>query len=552
MSKSRKYLLFAVFFALLFIRFINLEQDPPAYNQAAINVTDEPYYCITGLNKFNESKGKYIPDFDFHVGDFLLWHNKTITFLSLKLLGNNYIGLRSIVVILSIFSSVLIYWIMMDRFKPRLSLGIGIIFFLVFDYYFFLFSRYQTPQLYSIFWITLTIALAYLGIVKSKVFLSLSIVSLLFMVFFVYPYTAFLGLGFVLFAIWWLINVDKTIISYFLVGTTAFIPIALLVLYLNKTEVLDYFNFFLNFGKVRDETATIFEVKTFLLSPFQIINSNLFRYNPAYFIAILAPLVFFIKNSKLRQDKFFILIVFILVSAFAQAFFINSYPFKKWIMLYPVVSLCVIFVLNDTINWEIGNSIYIIAVTGIVFLLGLKSFHMNNQQIYWSGFVNSYPFVPLDKQSFYFGMACIIIVGITFILVTLKKINLLCPLYAAILLPTVFTFSFLFDPRYVHKESLLELNDLGNPRLILGDFSHAYSFYNNHLPSYNPYNLSVNFVKNIVINKAISNYAIHDFIFLRKNLTLNILPTEMDNNGIVLKALNDTDKPFVLYTQNSD
>ena len=116
-ERAYQFGFFAILILIVALRFTNLDSDPPAYNLSGINVTDEPYYTLYGLNDYLEEKNRLIVDLQFKDTYFLFQHNYLITKYSLEIFGNNYLGLRFGVVLISLLAMLMLFQITIRTFE---------------------------------------------------------------------------------------------------------------------------------------------------------------------------------------------------------------------------------------------------------------------------------------------------------------------------------------------------------------------------------------------------------------------------------------------------
>jgi hypothetical protein len=180
-------------------------------------------------------------------------------------------------------------------------------------------------------------------------------------------------------------NKSWKIVVYAISGVISGFFVYLFLLKIYGFGLDDYITFMKSFRSWRNESdlsnRTVLSV---ILSPLQILYTNLLRYNPMFFVLLIAmPLIVVKKANKGLFDKFLILVLFF---AFIQAFGISSYPFKKWVTLFPVLFLS-LPMLSNIINSTYDRRVlrrYIFYILVVLILYKIQS--IINSHEYWSGF----------------------------------------------------------------------------------------------------------------------------------------------------------------------
>lgn len=543
-SNRDNWILFGLFFIFAVFRFFYLEADPPSYNLSGINVTDEPYYCFSGLNEYYSSEEREIEIFDFNVGSFLQLHNKTLVYSTLKLFGNNYYGLRIAAVLLSVGSIFLLFQII-SRFIPlslfEKALVIGVLFS---DYYFFLFSRYITPQIFSIFWITVSLYFLSLGLRKNKWFLIPAIIVLFFQVFLVYPYMAFVGGGIGLFFLFRVIRKESIFLPQNLLGALGGVLLILGCLHIDGAGIEEYLDYFKTFNQTRDEFQGL-AINNVVTAFLQIIYTNLFRYNPVHFFGILIILMV-IVNEKIResfnQNLIVQLCAAVIIMAFLQSIFIQSYPFKKWVVLFPFSIILFVFFVKHFAKLPILPFLVIMLITTLFYYMNSS---VNNSREFWVGFKDSYPIYGDSNHVLFLFLALFILVGILRFTYR-QKISGNTLLVGTFLIGMFQIVAYYGTATYTYKKSLRTYNNLGNA-ILIGDFSHAYCFYNKMIPTFNPYLIKVNYIDSALITSKLDELDEKNVVFIEKNILKKKLNDKVNLYGDDYILISDQRANFGTY-----
>ena len=151
---ANKLFIYGLLLFFILIRCYHLDQDAPSMMISAICEEDEAYYTIEGINEYNIDNNRFLKGFEHNLVAPIVFYSKTITYLSLKIFGNNFWGLRMPVVLLSFIIALLLLNIFKKINTKYIALNYLMIFLLLSDFTFYIFSRYQNPQIYSILCIT--------------------------------------------------------------------------------------------------------------------------------------------------------------------------------------------------------------------------------------------------------------------------------------------------------------------------------------------------------------------------------------------------------------
>ncbi|HXP49737.1 MAG TPA: glycosyltransferase family 39 protein, partial [Bacteroidia bacterium] len=151
-----KYWFLILLSVLLVFRCFYLDQDAPPLQLSNILQEDEPYYCNGAMNMYCASEGRSVPGFEKTKSECFDIDTRLPVFLSLKIFGNNYWGLR----IPFLVASLLVMWLMYSIFKlirPLLNFDLLLLLVMATNFYLFLFSRHANPQIFSILGIVFVI-----------------------------------------------------------------------------------------------------------------------------------------------------------------------------------------------------------------------------------------------------------------------------------------------------------------------------------------------------------------------------------------------------------
>ena len=475
---------------LCFSRFLYLDQDVPSYMISGISQEDESYYSIGALLRYYNDVEKTDTNYSSHSGDLVCLYSTPLTYLSFHALGNNYWGLRFMIPLLSIIIIFFLYRIS-EKYIHSQTQKYFLILLLLTDFYFFNFSRFQTPQIYSILAISFALFCYYhIKDPRKKIFIVsfLAISSVLF----VYVYNIFFVFGVVFYFLIYIIENKNIRLIYFLVlGCLSSFILFLITLYFMSFSLVDYLEIFMDFNDKRSAVSvdvyngTSHFIASALRNYSSIFYTNLFRFNSIWLFFLVYGFVFRIKEliQKGFKSKSTDLLYFVIIFAFFQAIFLNSYPFKKWIVLLPFVYCFGIEFFKSLSQYSSRN---LIIPSVLTFPIMINSYRINNSYEYWEGFNYGY----YENLSFSISLIPItittlfIISNFMIIKSSYKKIlfSFIIVLNSIILLNV-----FYVNKKFELRNYLTELKPLLEDQYLIDGFPHSYSLYTNSIPILNPY-----------------------------------------------------------------
>jgi hypothetical protein len=389
---KKTILLVVIFFFLVLIRFSRLDLDAAANNISGITTWDEPYYTFSAMYDLIASKPGFPKELKSNmVLEVISLHSSFFTKIGFFIAGNTMEGMRLGPVLVSLLTILLLFQILKKTFivfeNNFISYKWVGLFLLLTEPTFFMFSRAQTPQIYSVFWISILIYLVFqYTVTRNNIWVYLASVISVLLILWVYPYNIYASLALGFFVLLQAYESKEWRILFFAFsGIISGFLVYLLLLKIYGFEFIDYVNFMKSFRYYRNESdLSNRSLYTIALSPLQILYTNLLRFNPVYLVLII--LMPFIIIKKLFQGSFQHFLIIVLLCAFLQSFGISSYPFKKWVTLFPIVFLSLPLLYNFIKyfgTWTIKNRLLLyVCVLAILF----KMQTIINTHEYWSGF----------------------------------------------------------------------------------------------------------------------------------------------------------------------
>jgi 4-amino-4-deoxy-L-arabinose transferase-like glycosyltransferase len=365
-----------LFGAYFYSRLVFLDADIPIWDLSFYSPIDELYYTGLAFQKFQgvdwRLKQAVLRDWP----NFIDITQQISTYFTLKLAGNNYYGLRLPSVIMGAFSVTFLYSLLKNRFGLLLAIVGSLIF--ISNYGFILATRIAEPTIFRMAFMLFVMYFLSVRIRWGKISLFLE-VALGFLsgysVFFIYPTNLFIipAVFCIYFYISLIIYKEKLNRGY------AFFVIGLVMsflLYILFTLSFSYFDFkfldvfsprvrvpamnFLNINVIKSTMLSILSQASYFS------NYNLkLLFEMAFFFFFLGfacnTIIFFFKNHGVGSKyykKYFILnlsnlkylvdsiILIFFISFLAQTCFVNDYPQRKLIILFPIVIYIICFMLN--------------------------------------------------------------------------------------------------------------------------------------------------------------------------------------------------------------
>lgn len=480
---------------LLILRFVRLDMDTPANNIAGITHVDEPYYTFLAVHDQIKHKPGFPATFNKPTNSVLYIHSYWPTKLGFLLFGNTYYGLRFAPVLISLVVVLLLSITMVSTYfgnsKDKFVISAVTAAFLLLDPYYFIVSRYQTPMIYATLWHALGILFVYKYCTTGRpLLLFIALCLFYFTVFFVYHYTIFAAVGISFFVLYE--SILKRSWKPIVVGAAAAIACVIMliaVLQLFGYGISDYFDVLFKLKSKREEIAAPVSLLSFktLLSPLQIFYTNLLRYNPIYFFSII--FYFFFCITKFRNlKKFEIFIFFALLCAIIQTVFITSYPFKKWVLLFPFA----VFTILPSFNFIASARKMSFTVKAILASLALAAMvlcfmdaKINSTHQYWAAFDYGFEYQNPSLIIRYMATAvAVVIFSVILFHLFAKNLSRIQFLIYSInsLSCSIFIYEIVFrHPTYDYKNMLTNTAKMLDHKIIVGDLSHAYTFYNSSL-----------------------------------------------------------------------
>jgi len=495
-----KWVQLGIVLVLILFRFSYLEQDTPPYFIGGIAQQDEVYYSTGSLTRYYEDIGQYDESIELIAPtEGLSLYGLHITYLGYKIFGNTYLGLRVPVVFVSGLIILLLGFVTHKTFgSADYLLKFLIILLLISDFGFFTFSRYFTPQIFSLFIISATFAVFVSGIQEKWKYFFLAFLAFCALSVF-YIYNSFLLGGVGLFLLFKSISTKKvTPVVYGLYGVLGGVCFYQGLLSLINDDIVSVIEAILNVNSVRPaaevQSGLSSLIKGVLANFSSIFTTNLLRYNPillwAVVVGVLSVFSRFVKRKKVEDLE--LLLLCVLVVMFMQAGLANSYPFKKWIVILPIAFIF-LGILTRRLTEGMESKKIIITGSILTLLIYGYSLKVNYSKLYWlHDDLNGY-YVNLSWYyvASIFSALVVFLLGIFSLLRRGKDLLIKVGLFSASILFVTISFNqFVINKEHKLKSTLIEYGGVVGDGYLVEGFSHACSFYSNAIPLFYRYDAS--------------------------------------------------------------
>ncbi len=474
------------------LRFTFLDQDTHSRMIEGINQNDEVFYTHKGFIKYlasEERLGKESKVAPF--SNNFSTYNAHISYLSFKIFGNNYYGLRIPAVLMSLIALLLLYKTGLSLYNSNLYILYGAMLLLFSDFYFFIFSRFQTPQIYSIFIISLILYIFHNKNLKfnTKSFLLGLIGTIAVLNFYLFNLFLLASIGLYLLTI----SIRKKNISTLVYSLFGVLLGGFIFFISIEGSIQDYFKLLQEhndqFKLITNEVSFTEKIINTAKKVIAIFTTNLFRFNPIFLWAFISiPIISFVNIIKKKSNKTELFLFYIIIFIIAQNSFASSYPYKKLIVLAPISFIALIYIFKQISERKISPPLILFSsITSLI--IYLYSIKVNYSPEYWATEKFGYNYIPLKSTYIYLLLLGFIFFLIFISLYTYKNIRLKLtyPIVAFSLLLIIIELDyFIINPEFTYKNTLLKYAKTIKENRITGGYAKAYSLYSEATPDFTP------------------------------------------------------------------
>jgi len=459
-------------------RVLFLDGDVPPWNISYYQPIDELYYSLGAFNLYQYG------DYDIKLLDFLAepkyttnYFTEILVFISLKLFGNNYYGLRISSVFAGIMIIFLVYQILKDylnKEKKEYGILLLVLLYMIIDFSFLISTRIVEPTIFRllafmiIFYITIKITKRDISNKNSFILGFLAFVS----VFYVYTTNLFIlpAIGIFIFLSFVFEDYKKGF-QYVLVYILG-VVISFLV-FLGLYSIYFESNYFQDFMEIHSVVTS--RVSNYFINFLHIFQTNIFRFNAnLLFLTIISfPLYIYITFYKKRKLE--ILLFCFILMFFAQTFFINDYYYRKLIFIFPLVILMItITYFNRDLIFEklLVNKVMKIVINIYIVLSFLITFVLIDSNIAVIGILN------------YITLIFSLVVVLAYVNKNINLKKLFIGIFIILFFVTniILSYTYVYAyPTFKYKMTMMRLANIIDNQYTVG-WSHAMRLYNKSIP----------------------------------------------------------------------
>lgn len=373
---SIKYKLYFLSVSILYFisRITFLDSDVPLWDISYYQPIDEFYYSLGAFNLYHHGEYNF-QHFSFinepkYITNYL---TELMVFISLKIFGNNYYGLRMASVFAGFFIIVLLFSIL-QLYQKKLQkdyskrIFVLLLIYMIIDFSFLLSNRIIEPTIFRILAFMLVFFLSikmtdnkmtlyksfFLGILAFSSMGYVYITNL-----FIIPA---LGL-YILVSSYW----DKSekiflYILYYCLGV--FLSFALFLIFYSIIFDDNYIKSFIDIYFIFSE-----RINQPIENIMNIFHANIFKFNAPLLFLFLSSLPYFIYILIIKNNNITLLLTLFSLLFFLQTIFINDYFHRKLIFIFPLVLLILMVVylnkasiyqkINEKKTYQIFTIIYL-------------------------------------------------------------------------------------------------------------------------------------------------------------------------------------------------
>lgn len=542
-------LIFVISFVTFYmLRVIALDADLPSYGKTGFQQVDEGSYSYLALNKINY--GVINPDNIIEeVEQYTAPHLRTnflgnlFTFAGLKILGDNYYGLR-VGSVLCMFLNFVALYCLLGIIDKRYMIGKayikwGVMFFMLFDFMLTVASRVVEPSVYRMFALEIILIMYFImddnRLVKPFL---LGLVSV-FSVFGIYITNLFIVLACITTLIFatYKKGIKKLIVSLGLYGVGGCISLLACNLYYSifwETNIIrNTWQAIRNFS-VYEEYQSVSSVKKLIKIVLNFCGNNFNIYDMGLWMVFLfcIPIVIMVLIKK-KDDKLFF--CFALYSIFFfQTLYSEDFIQRKYFIIIPV-EICIIYIVFGIVKQYGKEMLCSTRVKNFMLvyynICALFSILILIYRMTWISDGSILDFSKFDRVLILgWGIVCILVmlnIGILWILnltgnLFAKKLYFYIICGAGLILVNIY-----MNARYVYtnhtygdRNTMIAINDMEmESKYIIGSYFLGFSLYNDKIPVVNYYEE----MKNMLVEEPALYYFDYSTNFVSEDYIKGIL-----------------------------
>ncbi len=356
MTKKNKWIILALLTVFYWSsRSINIASDLPKWKTFYYSQVDELFYTIGAFNIVSPADSAYK---DIAQNDFLPVNlfEDAVTAASLSVFGNNYLGLRFPSMLMGYFVLLLLFLLLEKRFGGGAAIIAAVL--LLLDIGFLLSNRVAEPTIFRLFsmMVVIYILQGFLAkTIRPVHFFTAGFVGCFGFLFF-YPTNLFItGATFLFMLLLFVTQKKEASLKYY---TWAFYLLSSLlcagIFLFIASQVMGSLTRFAHMGDfsgrvaVAGEKGLFVKLRTFASNIKALKDASFFYFNPYMLVIGIAAAGYFMigvykafkTTKRVNMD---VLVTCFLLLFLCQTVFINDYPRKKLLMLFPFVIYALLY-----------------------------------------------------------------------------------------------------------------------------------------------------------------------------------------------------------------
>ncbi len=488
--------------SLIVCRFFFLDQDASAYQVCNVCQEDEGTYACGAINKYCRSQDRTTVGFSQTPFECMTIYSILPIYYSMKIAGNNLWGLRIPAVLASILIVLLLFNIM-RIIRPNDPSQWLFLLLILSNFYFFIFSRFNSPQIFSLLAITITIWV-YFKYGYSKWYTAM-LAGLLAAsaVCIVYVLNGFLLAGVGIFMLVTSIRNKKIApVLFFALGVAVSFLFYLFCLHAigsnigavlseltGKGEYSALHNSANGFSLIAWLSKNLMKVYSDIMA---FICTGFFRYSLPFLFLFLISLAYwpfiFTTSTNAKEKDGLLLVALVLVFHVLQSYFLVSYPFKKLVVDLPLVFTAIYiafpyFKIEKQQSFKFPMLLTIAAIIALVFCI--LNFKINKSHTYWSGFdyLGYYETTPIWFDII--NVCSLLLLFGAFIFQSKLQLLIKCGIGLSVICGIAFSYTVCFkDRRYEIRDCLINIKSMAENKVLASTWSpHNFEFYTNCKPA---------------------------------------------------------------------
>lgn len=514
-AKYTPYILFFIFGLYFLTRLLFLDADLPPWGIINYQPVDEGTYAMLALNQYNygdispeifEGKIEYITS--PHLRTNIL--GNIIIYLSLKIFGDNYWGLR----ISSVFCGIIILMLLSFIINALLSqynvknptrqwINLSCLFYFTLDFNFVMACRVVENSIFRLLFIMIIVFLfvEYNKNILLKFTLMTFITTL--SVFGIYITNVFVYLAIFIVLIGYGIKYGKIyfrngFLGMIFGGILGIIPLEIYYIHVWKTGAIkNMFDAIHSFSSQTGYTSSS-SLRTLLKTTVHFFASNSNLYNVVLLALMIMSIPFLLFLIAKKKDLNVLFFVAIIISLYLQTLFSEDYIVRKYIIIYPVYFMLLATIIahknvilklvqrilsgSHTVKNKIMIIVYVVlTVSFCITMIWFRFFRISD------GTINDFSREDILILSITGILSLIFMLGGIYYFISKRKNSIICFSCCALCAITAhlyLDFNYIYiNPTYTEKQCMIDIGETVGDGYVIGSFfPMGYTLYNDIKP----------------------------------------------------------------------